>query len=110
MLVLAIQFYDIRIIGLNVIVILEIQELNNQLEAEGKRWNPNTMQIEKLRWKPIEDTKYFHIIITGSIAQIDDYIWNNDEVDRDLYKLGNCFKTKEEAEAKLKQIKEILAQ
>lgn len=86
----------------------EIQELNDQLEAKGKRWNPDTMQIEKLRWKPIEDTKYFHIIIAGGIAQVDGYLWKNDEVDRNYYELGNCFKTKAEAEAKLEQIKKLL--
>lgn len=86
----------------------EIQELNNQLASEGKCWNPDTMQIEKLRWKPIKDTKYFHIIIAGGVAQVDDYLWKNDEVDRNNYELGNCFKTKEEAETKLKQIKKLL--
>ena len=86
----------------------EIRELNDQLEAKGKRWNPDTMQIEKLRWKPIEDTKYFHIIIAGGTAQVDDYLWKNDEVDRNYYELGNCFKTKAEAEAKLEQIKKLL--
>lgn len=86
----------------------EIQELNDQLKAEGKCWNPDTMQIEKLRWKPIKDTKYFHIIIAGGTAQVDDYLWKNDEVDRNYYELGNCFKTKKEAEAKLEEIKKIL--
>lgn len=86
----------------------EIQELNDQLAAKGKCWNPDTMQIEKLRWKPKENTKYFHIIITGGVAQINDYIWRGDKVDRNIYKLGNYFKTKEEAEAKLEQIKKLL--
>lgn len=86
----------------------EIQELNDQLEAEGKRWNPVTMQIEKLRWKPMEDTTYFNILITGGATQIIPYVWRNDTIDRNLYNLGNCFKTKEEAEAKLEQIKKLL--
>lgn len=86
----------------------EIQELNDQLAAEGKRWNPDTMQIEKLKWKPMEDTTYFNILITGGVTQIIPYTWRNDTIDRNLYKLGNCFKTKEEAEAKLEQIKKLL--
>ena len=86
----------------------EIQELNDQLAAEGKCWNPNIMQIEKLRWKPKKDTKYFHIVITGGIAQIDDYIWREDGLERSGYELGNCFPTRKEAEAKLEQIKKLL--
>lgn len=86
----------------------EIQELDAQLAAEGKRWNPDTMQIEKLKWKPIKDVRYFHIIITGGTIQVDDYRWAGDGIDEHLYDMGNCFKTKEEAEAKLEQIKKLL--
>ena len=86
----------------------EIQDLNDQLEAEGKRWNPDTMQIEKLRWKPMKDTKYFHIVIAKGEIQVNTYLWENDNIDKNLYELGNCFKTRAEAEAKLKQIKQIL--
>lgn len=86
----------------------EIQELNDQLAAEGKHWNPDTMQIEKLRWKPTKGTIYFYILVDGSGIQVDDYIWENDEIDITCYDAGNCFKTEEEAEAKLEQIKKLL--
>lgn len=86
----------------------EIQELNDQLASEGKCWNPDTMQIEKLRWKPIEHNRYFQIIIIGGVAKIDSYVWDNDDIDKSSYEIGNCFQTKEEAEAKLEQIKQIL--
>lgn len=86
----------------------EIQELNDQLAAEGKRWNPNTMQIERLRWKPDQGTAYFHIFIAGGIVRTDNYIWMDDVTDKNYYEMGNCFKTRAEAEAKLKQIKQIL--
>lgn len=86
----------------------EIQELDDQLAAEGKYWNPDTMQIEKLRWKPREDIEYFHIVIAEGEIQVNTYLWKNDNIDRNLYELGNCFKTREEAKAKLEQIKQIL--
>lgn len=86
----------------------EIQELNDQLEAEGKRWNPDTMQIEKLRWKPKNGEEYFHIMRSVGNFQTVQYVWCDDTLDRTLYKTGNCFKTKEEAEAKLEQIKKLL--
>lgn len=86
----------------------EIQEFNNQLAAEGKCWNPNTMQIEELRWKPEKYNRYFYIVISGSATKINNCLWEDDKVDKNMYELGNCFKTKEEAEAKLEEIKKIL--
>ena len=86
----------------------EIKELDDQLATEGKQWNPDTMQIEKLRWKPIKNVKYFHIIIAGGTIQVDDYRWVGDGIDKNLYDMGNCFETEEEAKAKLEQIKKVL--
>lgn len=85
----------------------EIQELNDQLEAEGKRWNPDTMQIEKLRWKPMYGDKYYCINLASSSFVVC-HTWTGDTVDYDYYNQNNCFKTKEEAEAKLEQIKKLL--
>lgn len=85
----------------------EIQELNDQLAAEGKRWNPNTMQIEKLRWKPLYNEKYYCVTVLSGVV-VASHVWNGDTVDCDYYNTNNCFKTKEEAEAKLEQIKQIL--
>lgn len=45
----------------------EIQELDDQLAAEGKRWNPDTMQIEKLKWKPKKRDKYYYIRSKGNV-------------------------------------------
>ena len=83
----------------------EIQELNDQLAAEGKRWNPDTMQIEKLRWKPKKRDKYYYIRSKGNVNSA---FWHKGSVDIHRYKFGNCFKTKKEAGDKLKQIKQIL--
>jgi hypothetical protein len=86
----------------------EIQELNDQLAAEGKRWNPDTMQIEKLRWKPKNGEHYFTVVMAGFNTYISEYVWENDNTDKYVYKIGNYFKTKEEAEAKFEQIKKVL--
>ena len=86
----------------------EIQELNDQLEAEGKRWNPDTMQIEKLRWKPQYGDYYYRITFDLGKWAILKIWWSDLTVDTKSWQEGNCFQTKEEAEAKLKQIKQIL--
>ena len=85
----------------------EIQELNDQLAAEGKYWNPDTMQIEKLRWEPKKGESYFSILLR-QIPEIAHYSWTGDSLDMNFYKMGNCFKTEEEVVAKLEQIKKLL--
>ena len=56
-------------------------------------------------WKPEENSLYFSI---NNFLKIYEYAWKNSIVDNDLYESGNCFPTKELAEEKLKQIKEVL--
>ena len=85
----------------------EIQELDNQLAAKGKRWNPDTMQIEKLRWKPLYNDKYYCINVFSE-AMVICHVWTGDTVDNTYYHTNNCFKTEKEAEAKLEQIKKLL--
>lgn len=84
----------------------EVQEINDQLAAKGKRWNPDTMQIEKLRWKPIWGDEYYCINITSE-AQVLRFTWQNDSIDHAYYNRNNCFRTKEEAKAKFAQIEQI---
>lgn len=85
----------------------EIKELNDQLAAEGKCWNPDTMQIEALKWKPLYNYTYYRITISSSVT-ITSHLWKGDYLDRDCYKSNNCFKTRAEAEAKLAKIKDLL--
>lgn len=86
----------------------EIQELNDQLAAEGKQWNPDTMQIEKLRWKPRHNEKYYFIDLFPLDASVRTHRWVCDHVDLGYYHNNNCFKTEEEAKAKFEQIKKLL--
>jgi hypothetical protein len=85
----------------------EIQEFNDQLAAEGKRWNPDTMQIEKLRWKPKKGELYFSILLR-QVVEIAHYSWDGGKLDTHFYEIGNCFKTEEEAIAKFEEIKKVL--
>lgn len=86
----------------------EIKELNAQLAAKGKHWNPDTMQIEKLRWQPQYGDNYYRIFFDLGKWTILKEWWSNVTIDINCWKENNCFKTKEEAEAKLKQIKKLL--
>lgn len=57
------------------------------------------------RWKPKYGGQYYFIDIKGGILQ---KIWSDTQVDNLCYKFGNCFRTKEEAEAMAEKIKKLL--
>lgn len=53
-------------------------------------------------WKPEYDEWYFYVSGYGVIGS---NVWINDYTDNGYYKIGNCFKTKEEAEFALEKVK-----
>ena len=55
------------------------------------------------RWKP-EDTYYF----IDSIGMVGSLKWCDDSADKAYYKIGNCFRTREEAEAASENVKALL--
>ena len=57
------------------------------------------------RWKPEKGMQYFLMDADGGIGS---YIWEGDGVDRTLYEIGNCFRTKEEAKAASEKVKYLL--
>lgn len=86
----------------------EQKEFDDFCKSQGKLWNKEKLQWEKYRWKPIKDVRYFHIIIAGGTIQVDDYRWVGDGIDKNLYDMGNCFKTEEEAKVMMEKIKKLL--
>ena len=87
----------------------EQQAFDDFCKSQGKIWNKEKLQWEKYRWKPLYNERYYSVNIS-SVFLVGDYIWRGDSADRDHYRRNNCFKTVEEAEAKLEQIRQILNQ
>lgn len=56
-------------------------------------------------WKPEENETYYY---SYSYGNIDEDTWDSSNEDRNRYALGNCFKTKEEAEFALERQKVIM--
>ena len=56
-------------------------------------------------WKPNENDLYYFATCDGSIYSD---TWYNIEIEKKMYSLGNCFKTKEEAEFALERQKVIV--
>lgn len=57
------------------------------------------------RWKPEHGRDYYYIFANGHIGET---FWADDPTDKRLFERGNCFKTKDEAEAAAKKVKALL--
>ena len=58
-------------------------------------------------YKPKLGEKYWIVFVTDTI-RVNREDWDNYDVDREYYKIGNCFKTKKEAQEKANQFKKLL--
>lgn len=77
----------------------------NSLGTIGSLLNGDVKAVPK-PWKPKEDEKYWSY--SGMFDRGTRCTWLNSATDLMLWKTGNCFETKEEAEAKGKEIIEAL--
>ena len=84
----------------------EKQQLFDALAKEGKMWDAEKKAVVDLpRWRAEKDCRYYYIKnCDATIHPGDD---NRFEIDNNLYKSGNYFKTKEAAERVAEQIREI---
>lgn len=75
----------------------------------GKMWDEDTIAVACLNlllvgkytikrkpWKPKEGESYYIVAINGSIGMEE---WWAETIDMNYYKIGNCYRTREEAEA-----------
>ena len=85
----------------------EQKEFDDFCKSQGKIWNREKLQWENYRWKPMYGDKYYCVNL-ASLSFVVCHTWAGDTIDYDYYNQNNCFKTKEEAEAKLEQIKKLL--
>lgn len=75
-------------------ITINLEGLSKEEREQLLRLIEKTKRAKKI-WKPECGEWYWFI---GSDGQIDNCEWANDRIDRGRYSMGNCFKTKEEAE------------
>lgn len=77
------------------------------LKSLGVTYRDVKKEVEKvkIKWVPKRDEKYYWI---NSYTEIERYTWDGYDIDKKLLESGNCFKTKEGAERKAEEIKEVL--
>ena len=78
---------------------LSQEERSTLLSLIGKANKPKNKV-----WKPEKDETYYYSYSDGNIEEA---TWDNLNVDENRYAIGNCFKTKEEAEFALERQKVI---
>lgn len=61
-------------------------------------------EVEKMPRKPKKGEHYWDFTIYSSTAHAEEHVWIGHSVDFANWKVGNCFKTKEEAETKGREI------
>ena len=82
----------------------EKQELFNKLAEVGKRWNPETKQLEDIRWRAKKGEEYY--TINGALDVVGEFAGACPHEDV-LYNRRNYFRTPEAAQEVVDQIKEI---
>ena len=98
-----------------------IEEAGNMVPCRGISYtivhkdqlekNPNILSDwfeeinESTRWKPDVDQEYYYLVSDVSVR--DDTFDDDFELDQDRFEVGNCFKTKEEAEQVAEYLKAL---
>lgn len=91
------------------------QEEGIMYSMDGEKWCRSAIllsivngsySVVKLPWKPKKCEKYF--IYEPGVVDDSYSFWADDDIDLCRWKCGNCFKTKEEAKTKGKEIMEKL--
>lgn len=77
----------------------------SSLDTIGKLLNGDVKAASK-PWKPKKGETYWYYPNPIYFGVINSYVWNDDLTDLLFWKVGNCFKTREEAETKGKEIME----
>lgn len=85
----------------------EQQAFDDFCKSQGKIWNKEKLQWENCRWMPMYHDMYYCINMAPT-PFVRSHVWSGNTIDYEYYKENNCFKTPEEAEAKLAQIKKLL--
>lgn len=64
-------------------------------EVDEKKLNELLGIKEGKVWKPVSDDSYYAMLVDGSVTSS---CWHDSGLDECVYSLGNCFKTKEQAQ------------
>jgi len=71
------------------------EQLQSEFNKLGYEYNFETHEATKIKWKPKVRERYYFI---NSICEISSFTFDNTSSENKLVEIGNCYRTKEEAE------------
>lgn len=83
----------------------EVAQFHERLHAINKDWDTEKKQLVDWKWKPKINEAYW--FITGSNTIIRS-LWEITPLDNKYFEIGNCFRTREEAEVAVERVKKAL--
>lgn len=83
----------------------EVECFQGLLHNLNKDWDVDKKRLVKYRWKPGMGEIFW--VVSGN-SHIVSYDWNDSPTDNEFFNFGNCFKTKEEAEAMVEKIRKLM--
>lgn len=83
----------------------EVEHFHEILHKYGKEWDAEKKQFVEWRWKPKEGDTYYYV---DGCTLVEDRTFEGRVFDERHYEVGNCFRTREEAEAMAEKIKKLL--
>lgn len=84
----------------------EVERFHEFLHKYGKEWDADEKQLVNWRWKPKNEETYYFIDTNTSVY---DAAYDENNINDSInFEVGNCFRTREEAEAMAKKIKKLL--
>lgn len=83
----------------------EVEHFHELMHNYGKDWDAEKKQVVDWKWEPNYNEEYYRVLSDGTVHSC---AWLDDEMDNSLFSIGNCFKTKEEAEIMAEKFKKLL--
>ena len=83
----------------------EKQLFFDKMKEQGLRWDAQEKRVVKIKWEPTNGESYFFVNPNCKITSVP---FNGDDFDRELQKLFNFFRTREQAEKAAEVVKEAL--
>lgn len=85
----------------------EVEQFHDALHKYHKDWDAEKKQLVDWKWKPEKEEDYWAVILDDTIFKLE-FTWLGGVTDKERYRLGNCFRTREEAEAMAEKVKKLL--
>lgn len=84
----------------------EVAQFHERLHAISKDWDAEQKELVNWRWRPKHEEAYYFVDTNTSVYKT---VYDENNINDSLnFEVGNCFRTREEAEAMAEKVKKLL--